>query len=175
MNVAKKVWTVALLILLLISVLSACADNPSPDSDEPSDPKGNESFSVVCNGISVTLGESASSVVNRLGTPLADPLEVFDCGAGNSRMYYRYASLELYTVKSSDGTETIDQIELKDDLCQTAKGVGIGSEESEVRTAYGAPNQEKNGMLTYISGNQRLIFTVTDGTVTEIGLLCVTQ
>lgn len=167
--------------VVLALTLTACGDREptdngeSKDNRETSDRAEATTFSILYNGVRITPGTSASEALGRLGNTLSEPQEVFDCGAGNSRMYYRYASVELYTMKRADGTEIVDQIELKDDLSQTEKGISIGSTESEVRAAYGTPSQEKNGTLTYTSGDQRLILDVKDGKVTNIGLLCVTQ
>ena len=117
--------------------------------------------------------ENSAAVLSKLGEPNASN-EIFDCGEGNSRMLYRYASFDLYTMKSGDA-EVIDQIELKDDLSETDKGICLGSKESAVTAAYGKADRQANGSLTYVDGKQELTFDIENGQVVAIGLLRVTQ
>ena len=165
-----------LLALLLAAAMIACSEKesgtPTPDENKNTEQQ-NDAFCVKYQGVTVELGADASSVLKKLGEANSAQ-EVFDCGAGNSRMYYRYASFDLYTMKA-DGKETIDQIELLDDLTQTEKGISIGAAESAVREAYGEPSSESEGMLTYAKGDQRIVFEVADGKVSAIGLLRVTK
>lgn len=165
-----------LLALLLAAAMIACSEKesgtPTPDENNNTEQQ-NDAFCVKTQGVTVELGADASSVLKKLGEANSSQ-EVFDCGAGNSRMYYRYASFDLYTMKA-DGKETIDQIELLDDLTQTEKGISIGAAESAVREAYGEPSSESEGMLTYAKGDQRLIIELRDGKVSAIGLLRVTK
>ena len=164
-----------LLALALIFSMVACGatdDETDGDAAPKDDAKKKEKevvFSIVWNGTTIELGKSATSVLTALGDPNSSQ-EVFDCGEGNSRMRYQYASFELYTMKS-DGQEVIDQIEVLDDLCETGAKIAIGSSESAVRDAYGTPSKEEDGTLIYTSGNKHLILDVENGTVTGIGLL----
>lgn len=181
MKFTKSRWIALLLALVLILTLVACGEKSDPDATDGGAEQGesNDSqgaaFSITYNGVRLTLGAEAKTALDRLGEPTAEPQEVFDCGAGNSRVYYRYSSLELYVMKSVDGSTVIDQIEINDDLPQTDKGFCIGSSADEVRAAYGTPAKDEDGELRYTSGNQSLIFNIKDGKVSDIGLLRVTQ
>jgi predicted small lipoprotein YifL len=167
-----------LLALLLLLSLCACAEKepnaPTTDKDKKEENTESDGFFVKNGSVKIELGVDAAAVLRKLGEANSAQ-EVFDCGAGNSRMYYRYSSFDLYTMKSSDGKEIVDQIELLDDLSETEKGISIGSAESALREAYGEPSSESDGELTYAQGDQRMIFEVTDGKVSAIGLLRVTK
>ena len=164
----------ALLLLLLMCACSEKQEEEAPASDEKENTEESADFAVTYNGTKIQLGVDASSVLKKLGDANSAQ-EVFDCGAGNSRMYYRYASFDLYTMKSSDGKEIVDQVELLDDLSETEKGICIGSTEAALREAYGEPSSEVDGELTYAKGDHRWIFEIKDGKVSAIGLLRVTQ
>ena len=174
MKTMTKRLAALLLSLLLLVTFVACAEQETTPSDHESDQQKESAYSVICNGTKLELGKPATAALKKLGEA-SSKQEVADCGAGNSRVYYRYPSFDLYTMKSADGTEIIDQIELNDDLVQTPEGIGIGSTEAELRDAYGAPASDKNGVLTYQKGSYQLIAELTDGVVTELGLLRVTQ
>ena len=175
MNTMSKRLAALLLALLLALTLAACGEKDP--GTEPSDEEQGEktsAYAVICNGTELRLGADASGALKKLGEA-SSTQEVQDCGAGNSRVFYRYPSFILYTMKNADGKEVIDQIELNDDLVETAEGIAIGDTEAELRDAYGTPSSEKNGLLTFSKGSYRLIAQVENGTVTELGLLRVTQ
>ena len=90
-------------------------------------------------------------------------------------MCYRYASLVLYTMKNTEGKETIDQIEVNDDLVQTEKEIAIGASVTELEEAHGEPTQKGNDEWVYTSGQYQMIFDVEDGKVSGIGLLRKTK
>ena len=163
------------ILLILVLALTVCAVACAKKNDGASTEGGTTAtgFGVTVNGTAVELGKDAAPVLAALGTPTLSQ-EVFDCGEGNSRMFYRFGSLELYTMKS-DGKEIIDQIELNDDLVSTDKGICIGDTVEKVKTAYGEPQRGDEDDLVYVSGNQELTFEIDDGRVEEIGLLRVTR
>ena len=150
---------VALALLLCLGMVG-CAEKKEEKAS---------AFAVVSETVTVTLGADAEEVLSALGEAEASR-EVFDCGAGNSRMYYRYPSLELYTMKTEDG-ETIDQIEVNDDLAQTSRGICIGDTVAKVKEAYGTPSQDADGQLTYSKDGMHLIFVIANDTVTDIALI----
>ena len=178
-NLLKKSFLVLLAMLLTLSMVACTADKDGGFDDDDDAGKKNDgnkgkiSFSVSYNDTVIELGKPATAVLSSLGEPDAKQ-EVFDCGEGNSRIYYQFASFDLYTMKVN-GEEVIDQIELLDDLSETAAGILIGSSESAVRNAYGSPTTEKNGKLTYSSGENHLIIKIVEGKVSEIGLLRKTK
>ena len=50
-------------------------------------------------------------------------------------------AINVFT-KDNDGNEVLTQITIHDKTVRTAKGVGVGSTEAEVKTAYGEPDSE---------------------------------
>lgn len=162
MKQIKMPIVICLTLLLCLSLL-AC------QKQEGEDESGTvNAFSVVYNGVTLRLGASADTF-SRLGE--ADvQREVMDCGEGKSRMYYRYSAVEIYTLKTDAG-ETIDQIEVNDDLSETSRGICIGDKESKVREAYGTPSSEKNGRLTYTKNDLNLLFDIENGLVADITLI----
>ena len=67
--------------------------------------------------------------------------------------------------KETDGKEELTQITVHDKTARTAKGVGVGSTEDEVRNAYGEPNDEVvegAKLLTYEFEGYSILFAFND-------------
>lgn len=171
MRLMMKRALALLMVLLLVFCMVACGKDGDTAESETDDTK--TGFYIKSNGTRIVLGAPATAVLSALGEANSQN-ELFDCGAGNSRMLYRYSSFDLYTMKSGE-SEVIDQIELKDDLSETDKGICLGSKESEVTAAYGKADRTNDGSLTYVSGAQEMTFDIENGQVVGIGLLRVTQ
>ena len=161
-----------LVALLMVSSLVACDGNKQDAEidDDGGSKKANAeatiSFSVTYQGVSVELGKPMASVLEALGSPNSIS-EAPSCGDGTTRMRYSYSSLRIYTL-TVNGEETIDEIELLDDVPETAAKISIGSSESDVRSAYGTPTSEEDGILTYISGKNELTIVISDGKVSDV-------
>ncbi len=168
MKQAMKWIVLTLAVLMLTLCLISCGEDNEKNGDSE-----NKEFYLVYNDTKLKAGADAAKILETLGEANSQN-ELFDCGAGNSRVLYRYASFDLYTMKSGE-SEVIDQMELKDDLCETDKGICLGSKESEVTASYGVPDRTTAGSITYINGNVELTFDLKDGTVSGIGLLRITQ
>ena len=174
-NILKKSLLLIFALLLAISLIS-CEGKKQPadsDDDDGEDKKVNAeetiAFSVTCNGVTVELGKPMAAVLDALGE--ANSIQdAPSCGDGTTRKVYHYSSLIIYTL-TVDGEETIDQIVLRDDTVETAAKISIGSSESDVRKAYGTPTTEKDGTLTYVSGQNELTIDIQDGKVSAIDLL----
>ena len=164
-----KKLILAILVLALAVCAVACVKKDTDSGASTEAGSGATGFSVSVNGTTVELGKDAAPVLAALGTPTVSQ-EVLDCGVGNSRMFYRFGSVEIYTMKT-DGKEVIDQIELNDDLASTDKGICIGDTVDKVRAAYGEPQKGDEDDLTYVSGNCELTFEIDDGKVEDIDLL----
>ena len=162
----KLILAILVLILALGAVGCAKKQNEGTAADEAA---SNTGFAVVVSGTTVRLGEDAAPALTALGTPKVSQ-EVFDCGAGNSRMFYRFASIDLYTMKT-DGAEVIDQIELNDDLATTDKEICIGNTVEALKAAYGEPQRSDGDDLVYVSGSCELIVEIDDGRVDDIELI----
>ena len=161
MRTMGKALAAGVLALLLCVGMLGCAEQEKENETS--------AFAVVSNEATVALGDDAEAVLSKLGEP-QETREVFDCGAGNSRTYYRFASLELYTMKTDDG-ETVDQIEINDDLVTTSRGICIGDTVTKVQETYGNPSSEENGQITYSKDGKHLVFRIEGDTVSDIALI----
>lgn len=166
-----------LAILMAVSLIACDGKKQSTvlddDDDDGSSKKANAevtiSYSVTYNGVSIELGKPMASVLNALGSPNSTN-EAPSCGDGSTRMRYTYSSLRIFTL-TVNGEETIDEIELLDDIPQTAAKISIGSSEADVKEAYGTPTAQEDGTRTYVSGKNELTIELTDGKVSAISLL----
>lgn len=171
-NVLKKSLLLVFALLLAVSLI-ACEgkkQRPAPSDEDESDVVTEKeiSFAVLYNGTEIELGKPAASVLEALGEANSVK-DAPSCGDGSTRKLYSYSSLLIYTL-TADGEETIDEIEVRDDSPETAAKISIGSSESDVRKAYGTPTAEKDGSLTYVSGQMELTIDLTDGNVSGINL-----
>lgn len=169
MRLTKRWLAILMSVILCVSMMACAKKNDTDHGDD-----GEKAYSVTYNDVKLTLGANAENALEALGEPNFSQ-EVFDCGEGNSRMCYRYASLTLYTMKNTDGKETIDQIEVNDDLVETDKGIAIGSSVTALEEAHGKPTTKADDEWIYTSGSYQLIFDVEDGKVDGIGLLRKTK
>ena len=160
---AKKLLAFLLSMILLVA-LCACEGG----SDE------GESYYVSHKGAKICPGEAAGDLLDQLGAPKSEK-ENGNCGGQGVQMRYTYDSFYLYLLESTDGKVTVDAIEFRDDLIETAEGLGIGSSKDEVLKAYGDPTEEKGQTLTYKNGKQHLVINLKNDAVSALSLKHVTQ
>lgn len=174
----KKIISVILLIAILCTgciALAACGGDDDKDNDggKNGDASGSASiFYIEYKGVKIELGKPAEGIIEKLGAP-SDKKEIGDCGGLGAQVKYSYPSIVIYTLKTDDG-ETIDQIDILDDLVTTSKGIYIGSASADVEKKHGAPNKSTDTSIQYISGNKYLKFGIENGEVKSISLLRVT-
>ena len=157
----------ALLAALLLSLgLCACA------KDEPKDT--GDAYYISYEGTKICPGKDADGLLERLGEPRSEKNNG-NCGGQGVQMKYSYSSFDLYLLESTDGTVTVDQISVKDDLIETPEGICIGEDADAVKKTYGDPSKETAKTLVYRKGAQELIFKVEGGKVVAIDLIHVTQ
>ena len=175
----KKIISVILLIAILCSgciALAACGGDDDKENDSGKDGGANGGsasvFYIEYKGVKIELGKPAEGIIEKLGAP-SDKKEIGDCGGLGAQVKYSYPSIVIYTLKTDDG-ETVDQIDILDDLVTTAKGIYIGSASADVEKKHGAPNKSTDTSIQYISGNKYLKFGIENGEVKSISLLRVT-
>ena len=144
-----------------VVTLSSCNDNKEDNSNM---------FTVKYGETQITLGGDAGDVLAALGEPTSTkPLG--DCGGLGTQVEYTYKDIVLYTLKNSKG-EIIDEIELRNDLVSTEKGISIGASENEVIKAYGEATQKESKYIRYTekynSEYRSLIFTLENGEISSI-------
>ena len=156
------------LILAMSFCISAClfvcsCNNAEQEDDETSSANP---FCVTYNGVKIELDKKADDVLEKLGEAKSED-NLGDCGGIGVQMKYTYADIAINTLKEEKG-EMIHKIEFKNDLPKTSKGIYIGSDEADVRSAYGTPNSEENGRLIYKKSDLELEFTIENGEVIAI-------
>lgn len=152
---AKRIGSVALAVLMLLSVVSLVACG------------GSEQAAYVFKAGAVTLQAGASAeAVAQLGTPL-NYEESASCGGipGTDKLYV-FSGYRVKTTPGQNG-DVIAMIELTDDSVSTPEGLTIGSTKDAVTSAMGAGTATGEN-LTYAGKGMKLQFIFRDGVVTNI-------
>ena len=164
----KKIIAMALVSVMICLCLASCGDNGDGGSSTARD-----IYNVEYNGVKIALGEDAAPIIKALGEA-SSVKEIGDCGGFGAQVKYTYPSVVVYTLKNDDG-ETVDQIDLLDDLVTTSAGIYIGSSKSDVESAHGAPDSASDSSIIYKDGNCFLKFGITDGEVSTVSILRETK
>jgi len=170
--IMKNFWrfiACALVCAMLCTCFAACGGEDNKDGDDSSKSNGSDIYYIEYNGAKISLGAAADGILGKLGTPTSTK-EIGDCGGLGAQVKYTYPSIVIYTLKTDDG-ETIDQVDVLDDLVETPKGIHIGSAKSDVESKYGTPASANDSSVQYVSGNKYLQFGISNGEVSSISLL----
>ena len=157
----KKIIAIILACVTICLCLASCGGDGSANA--------RDIYKVEYNGVELKLGEDATPVINALGEA-SSVKEIGDCGGFGAQVKYTYPSVVVYTLKNDEG-ETVDQIDLLDDLVATPEGIYIGSAAADVESAYGEPNSKSDSSIIYKDGNCFLKFGIADGEVSSISIL----
>ena len=157
----KKIIAIILACVTICLCLASCGGDGSANA--------RDIYKVEYNGVELKLGEDATPVINALGEA-SSIKEIGDCGGFGAQVKYTYPSVVVYTLKN-DESETVDQIDLLDDLVATPEGIYIGSAAADVESAYGEPNSKSDSSIIYKDGNCFLKFGIADGEVSSISIL----
>ncbi|MBR2354688.1 MAG: hypothetical protein IKA76_09335 [Clostridia bacterium] len=152
------------LALIFLLALVACGEEEN----------GGDAYSISYNGAKICPGEKAGGLLDKLGTPKAE-MPVASCGDQGEQIRYTYDSFYLYFLVASDGKQTVDAVEFRNDLIETSEGITIGSSKDAVQKAYGDPSETFGNTLTYKNGKQKLIIQLKDNRVAELKLAYVSQ
>lgn len=155
-----RIIAISLVLIFSLGLLVACGAQTEDDI-----------FAVKYGDTTVRLGDKAESTLDALGKPVSSQ-STGNCGGLGESVRHEYASLVLGVVDYEDGDTVVDNIELKNDSAETAKGIYIGSSEADVRSKYGDPDSSNGRSLRYESDDMLLEFGITDGTVSSIVLRC---
>ena len=118
-------------------------------------------------GISVTMDSAAKSFIEKAGKAQKTKVKKSCAYKGKDRTY-QYKNFILYTYSNSEsGPEYVQGISFRNSSISTAEGVKIGSDASLVTETYGDA-EDNFGIYTYVKGNTKLQFEVTDGKVSKI-------
>lgn len=121
-------------------------------------------FFFVYGSATVKLNDTIESVYEKLGEE--DSLKELS----KRKKQYIYSDFILTTYKDKKGKERIEEIIVTEDSWATTKGATVGYYGTALRRIYGDPVSNKNGVITYRSGANNLIFTVENNLVTGISL-----
>ncbi len=163
----KKIKSITAVILAVACCMAVLMTLSSCNDEQGNEQNTNESpFYVVYKGVKIELDKKADGVLDKLGTPKYED-NLGDCGGIGVQMKYTYGDITVNTLKE-EGGEVIHKISFGSDLVSTPKGISIGSQEQEVRDAYGKPVSEENGKLLYKKSDLELEFTVKSGSVSAV-------
>lgn len=157
------------LALLICAMLCLCFVSCGSDGDGDGSASARDIFYIEYNNVKVELGAKADGVLPALGEATSVK-SVGNCGGLGEQIKYTYPSIVIYTLKA-DGEETLDQIDLLDDLVTTSEGIYIGSAKADVESAYGTPDKSSDSSLQYSEGNCYLAFGLNGGEVVSITLM----
>lgn len=157
-----RIIAISLVLIFSLGVFVACGGTQTEENDV---------FAVRCDDTIIRLGDNAELTLDALGKFLSSQ-PTGNCGGLGESVRYEYPSLVLGVVDYEEGDTVVDNIELKNDSAETAKGIYIGSTEADVRAKYGEPDSENGRSLRYESDDMLIEFGITDGTVGSIVLRC---
>lgn len=162
----KKIIAMILLCTTLCFCFAACGGDEGGDGNSTN---ARDIYNIVYNGVNIKLGDNAASVIDKLGEATSVK-EIGDCGGFGAQVKYTYPSVVVYTLKNDDG-ETVDQIDLLDDIVTTPKGIYIGSPASDVEKEYGKADSATDSAIIYNDGNCFLKFGIKNQEVVSVSIL----
>lgn len=152
---------IVIAIVLLLSLLCACA--PIPSGDEPA------VLSLHYRDVDLTIGMAADAVIAQLGDDYTMTEAESCAGQGVDRMY-TYPSVRLYVFAPAGGEAVISSVSYTDDGVQTALGLRLGCHSADVIAAMGQADEISDAKLVYRSGGSVLTFGLRDDLVVSIVL-----
>ena len=125
-------------------------------------------YSFKSGDVRLSVNHDADAVIEKLGDHI-DLVETPSCGGGEEPdREYTYSGFKINTI-NENGLNKIVKIVLTDDSVSTPEGISIGSSRDDVVEAYGEDFTENaSGTLTYTDGATKLMFGITDGSVSAI-------
>lgn len=140
--------------------------------ESPKTVKQEGSFSAadtnfVYNGVTVALNGDMNNILPLLGEPVSVESQTSCHGVGDDKTFlYDSFVINTYPVGNKD---CVLEIIVSDAGVQTAKGIRVGSNESDVIAAYGEDYSKRGMYYAYeTSDGKSLQFFMQNGTVTEV-------
>ncbi|MGM9642466.1 MAG: hypothetical protein ACI3XI_04575 [Eubacteriales bacterium] len=152
----KKIISISLALIMLICVVGC-------DTGTTKEIK----YNFVSKGTVVGIGEDAKVVASKLGEA-QKVIESPTCGGGEEPdREYQYAGFKFNSV-NENGVNRIVKVVFTDDSVTTPEGIMLGSTRDAVITAYGEGYTETSGGIVYTDGKTKLMFGITNGSVSTI-------
>ncbi len=153
----------------------ASSDSASADSSESVDTattSSDDSFTYKNEKLSILDDlQTTLDKIDAVGTPNShSPIEVKD--GSHLYLYDSTANESNFSMETfiNNGTETVGHIGLIGPDVKTAKGIGIGSTEEELTSAYGEPTSKSTKSNTYYYEFDKftISFMINDGKITNV-------
>ena len=127
-----------------------------------------KSYLFKSSDVEIKVGGDANAAVSALGEA-QNLVETPSCGGGEEPdREYTYSGFKFNTV-NENGLNKIVKIVLTDDSVSTPEGITIGDGREAVIETYGEDFTENASCtLTYTDGATKLMFGITDGSVSAI-------
>lgn len=163
--------TLAVIILALACVLTACGGSDKEGSDKGGSSGGGYSFSS--GSTKIEMGADASKVVDALGE--ADEyFESESCAFKGLDKVYTYPGFKLNTYPKDDKDYVLSVV-FMDDTVSTDEGISIGSTKDEVTEAYGDASEESASKFVYEDGDTQLVIGLNGDSVTSVEIAAVVE
>lgn len=162
----KKI-VATLLVAVLAFGLMACG---ASKEDEPTKTKGGYTFKV--NETEVVMNAKAEPTIKKLGKA-NKTFESESCAFDGLDKEYSYNGFVVKTYPNKD-TDYIASVTLFDDTVETPEGIAIGAKKEDVIKAYGECKESKT-VCEYKKGDMKLLFLITDGVVSSIQYVAITD
>ena len=161
----KKIIT-SLLVAIMIIGLVGCG------SSEKKTPAGTKGYVFKSGEVVVTMNEKADPIIVKLG----DPIKIFEsesCAFKGLDKEYSYSGYVLKTYPDGD-TDFVASVTLFDDTVETKEGIAIGATKEAVIEQYGACTDSET-VCEYTKEDTKLLFIITDGLVSSIQYIAITD
>ncbi len=171
-----KKFLAAVLIVLAALALCACGENEVKNDggddggakvSAPSAPAGGYIFES--NGAKIEIDAKMADIEKELGEPKSY-FESPSCAFGDLDKVYTYNGFRIDTYQI-DGVDYVYDIVFMDDTVKTPEGAYIGDTVDTIKGFYGEPASEDDKSLVYEDGNMKLVFLLSDGSVSTIEYL----
>jgi hypothetical protein len=153
----------ALFAALLMSILFAGCQKPSPDSGGD---EAGKVYEFAYKGASITINAKAEPVLSALGA-YSSYYESPSCAFEGMDKIYSYPGFDVATY-TLGGVEYVNSVVLTDDSVATPEGLAIGSKIEEVGNAYPGISQSGTSFTAGQNGASKLLIITKDGIVSSI-------
>lgn len=150
------------------SLITKIINEDSQDEQDSTDSQ-EDKFVFKYNDFAFKAGEEAAPVIEQLGQADSQ-YEAPSCVFVGNDVIYVYDGFEVNTAKL-DEKEVIVGIFITGDNITTPDGIKIGSSTDEVVAAYGEPDQNEVGQMTWISDKIHLVIIAMNDEVTNISYI----
>lgn len=165
MKLRNKIVAMLLMSVCLLAVSACKTDSGKGD-------KGEEAYFFVFQNTEIRVGESAAPVLTALQSqnPQCSVKPSCLAGASGEDVTYVFPGFQMQTFRLTerDGDEQIRIVMLNDDSVSTREGISIGAAVQAVKDAYGSASEETAYRIVYEKEGMKLVFSLRDGTVTNI-------